>query len=146
MNSDAVRKQSDTAKSTVEVVIETRARDLVEGFKVRRALPSRGRRMVGPFIFLNQMGPEILRAGLYQRGSRRIASGTRGQVTYGGRESETVLHPGHPRQHAQGAAESESGALHNRADEAKREDRDRDTRSRGVQLSNHGGAAALPRR
>ncbi len=45
------------------MLIETRARDLVEGFKVRRALPSARRRMVGPFIFLDQMGPEILRAG-----------------------------------------------------------------------------------
>src|SRR5919112_4274197 len=63
MNSDSARKQSDTAESAVETVIETRARDLVDGFKVRRALPSRGRRMVGPFIFLDQMGPEILRAG-----------------------------------------------------------------------------------
>ena len=32
------------------------------GFKVRRALPSARRRMVGPFIFLDQMGPEMLRA------------------------------------------------------------------------------------
>ena len=47
----------------IETVIETRARDLVDGFKVRRALPSRQRRMVGPFIFLDQMGPEILREG-----------------------------------------------------------------------------------
>lgn len=47
----------------IETVIETRARDLVDGFKVRRALPSRQRRMVGPFIFLDQMGPEILRDG-----------------------------------------------------------------------------------
>ena len=47
----------------VEIVIETRARDLVDGFKVRRALPSRQRRMVGPFIFLDQMGPEILTSG-----------------------------------------------------------------------------------
>ncbi len=63
MNSDATRKQPDAAESAVELVIETRARDLVEGFKVRRALPSARRRMVGPFIFLDQMGPEILRAG-----------------------------------------------------------------------------------
>ena len=47
----------------VETVIETRARDLVAGFKVRRVLPSRQRRMVGPFIFLDQMGPEILSEG-----------------------------------------------------------------------------------
>lgn len=62
MNSDATRKLPD-ATTTVETVIETRARDLVDGFKVRRALPSRQRRMVGPFIFLDQMGPEILSAG-----------------------------------------------------------------------------------
>ena len=61
MNSDASRNES--GRGVVEMVIETRARDLVEGFKVRRALPSRGRRMVGPFIFLDQMGPEVLQDG-----------------------------------------------------------------------------------
>lgn len=50
-------------ENIVETVIDTRARDLVDGFKVRRALPSRKRRMVGPFIFLDQMGPELLREG-----------------------------------------------------------------------------------
>ena len=62
MNSD-LTKQNDATASAVELIIETRARDLVEGFKVRRALPARQRRMVGPFIFLDQMGPEILTAG-----------------------------------------------------------------------------------
>jgi redox-sensitive bicupin YhaK (pirin superfamily) len=57
MNSDS------TAQGAVEAVVATRARDLVEGFKVRRVLPSVKRRMVGPFIFLDQMGPEVLRAG-----------------------------------------------------------------------------------
>jgi redox-sensitive bicupin YhaK (pirin superfamily) len=57
------RKLAEATDRAVETVIETRARDLVEGFKVRRALPSRRRRMVGPFIFLDQMGPEILKAG-----------------------------------------------------------------------------------
>ena len=47
----------------LENVIITRQRDLVDGFKVRRALPSARRRMVGPFIFLDQMGPEVLRGG-----------------------------------------------------------------------------------
>lgn len=51
------------AVGAVEAVVATRARDLVEGFKVRRVLPSVKRRMVGPFIFLDQMGPEVLRAG-----------------------------------------------------------------------------------
>jgi redox-sensitive bicupin YhaK (pirin superfamily) len=49
--------------SAVEAVVVTRARELVEGFKVRRVLPSVRRRMVGPFIFLDQMGPEVLRDG-----------------------------------------------------------------------------------
>ena len=47
----------------IETVIDTRVREIVDGFKVRRALPSARRRMVGPFIFLDQMGPEILRSG-----------------------------------------------------------------------------------
>jgi redox-sensitive bicupin YhaK (pirin superfamily) len=45
------------------IVITGRARDLVGGFQVRRVLPYSQRRMVGPFIFLDQMGPEVLRAG-----------------------------------------------------------------------------------
>lgn len=45
------------------MVIVTRVREIVDDFKVRRALPSAKRRMVGPFIFLDQMGPEILLAG-----------------------------------------------------------------------------------
>ena len=40
----------------IETVIVPRARDLA-GFEVRRALPSRTRQMVGPFIFFDQMGP-----------------------------------------------------------------------------------------
>lgn len=40
----------------IEVVILPRSRDL-GGFEVRRALPSGRRRMVGPFIFFDQMGP-----------------------------------------------------------------------------------------
>lgn len=41
----------------VEMVIVPPLRDLGDGFTVRRALPNAGRRMVGPFIFLDQMGP-----------------------------------------------------------------------------------------
>src|SRR3954468_3382064 len=47
----------------VETVIVPRTSEITEGFTVRRALPSRQRRMVGPFIFLDQMGPEILAPG-----------------------------------------------------------------------------------
>src|ERR687897_609983 len=61
MSDDSTRQQLHSAN--LENVIVTRQRDLVDGFKVRRALPSARRRMVGPFIFLDQMGPEILRDG-----------------------------------------------------------------------------------
>src|SRR5919112_6463949 len=44
------------AAELIETVIVPRARDL-GGFEVRRALPSAQRQMVGPFIFLDQMGP-----------------------------------------------------------------------------------------
>ncbi|MCA9617278.1 MAG: pirin family protein, partial [Myxococcales bacterium] len=42
--------------AAVELVIEGRARDL-GGFEVRRVLPAPKRRMVGPFVFLDEMGP-----------------------------------------------------------------------------------------
>ncbi|WP_108658779.1 pirin family protein [Acuticoccus kandeliae] len=41
---------------SIETIIIPRSRDL-GGFEVRRALPSSQRRMVGPFIFFDQMGP-----------------------------------------------------------------------------------------
>src|SRR5256886_4204658 len=51
------------AASPIETVILPRTRDLGDGFEVRRALPSMRRRMVGPFIFLDQMGPAVFRSG-----------------------------------------------------------------------------------
>lgn len=45
------------AQTPVDAVIVPPVRDLGDGFSVRRALPSAHRRMVGPFIFLDQMGP-----------------------------------------------------------------------------------------
>lgn len=63
MDSDATAPHAGEGTGSVEAVVVTRARELVEGFKVRRVLPSVRRRMVGPFIFLDQMGPEILRDG-----------------------------------------------------------------------------------
>src|SRR5436305_1508403 len=47
----------------LEAVIVPRTRDLGDGFQVRRALPSAERRMVGPFVFFDQMGPVVLPAG-----------------------------------------------------------------------------------
>ncbi|WP_226018888.1 pirin family protein [Novosphingobium sp. FKTRR1] len=46
-----------SAETPVESVILPPVRDLGDGFSVRRALPSAQRRMVGPFIFFDQMGP-----------------------------------------------------------------------------------------
>jgi hypothetical protein len=50
------------ACDAIERVIVPRTSDL-GGFFVRRALPSAQRRMVGPFIFLDHMGPAEFRAG-----------------------------------------------------------------------------------
>src|SRR3954454_13950288 len=49
--------------SPIETVVLPRTRDLGDGFQVRRALPSMRRRMVGPFIFFDQMGPVVLSPG-----------------------------------------------------------------------------------
>ena len=50
------------ACDAIDLVIVPRSADL-GGFSVRRALPSTRRRMVGPFIFLDHMGPAEFRAG-----------------------------------------------------------------------------------
>lgn len=47
---------SNAASQAPEMIIVPPSHDL-GGFEVRRALPHRERRMVGPFIFLDQMGP-----------------------------------------------------------------------------------------
>ena len=49
--------------TAIDLIVESKTRELVNDFKVRRVLPSARRRMVGPFIFLDQMGPEILTRG-----------------------------------------------------------------------------------
>ena len=52
-----------SGETSVEMAIVPRTRDLGGGFEVRRVLPSARRRMVGPFIFLDEMGPTIFTAG-----------------------------------------------------------------------------------
>src|SRR5436305_6240048 len=47
----------------IEAVVVPRTADLGDGFHVRRALPSAERRMVGPFVFFDQMGPAVLPPG-----------------------------------------------------------------------------------
>jgi redox-sensitive bicupin YhaK (pirin superfamily) len=47
----------------LELVIDQRRRDL-GGFEVGRVLPYSRRRMVGPFIFFDHLGPETLQSGI----------------------------------------------------------------------------------
>jgi redox-sensitive bicupin YhaK (pirin superfamily) len=46
----------------IELIIQPRETDLGE-FKVKRTLPTRGRKMVGPWIFFDHMGPANFAAG-----------------------------------------------------------------------------------
>ncbi len=48
----------------IEMIIEQRRRDLGGGLEVGRVLPFAKRRMVGPFIFLDHMGPLDLAPGI----------------------------------------------------------------------------------
>ena len=50
------------AADALDLVIVPRARDIGD-FEVRRALPSAQRQMVGPFIFFDQFGPVLMKAG-----------------------------------------------------------------------------------
>jgi redox-sensitive bicupin YhaK (pirin superfamily) len=54
--------QPDELAEAVDVAIAPRKRD-IGGFEVGRVLPSIERRMVGPFVFLDAMGPAALAAG-----------------------------------------------------------------------------------
>ena len=92
-----IENQSDS----VLLVIDPRPRDL-GGFTVRRLLPAAGNRMVGPFIFLDHMGPAVMEqgAGMDVRPHPHIALATvtylfEGEIihrdTLG---SEIAIHPG----------------------------------------------------
>jgi redox-sensitive bicupin YhaK (pirin superfamily) len=52
--------------TSIELVIESRRRDL-GGFEVGRVLPWAKRRMVGPFVFFDHMGPKQMAANLPRR-------------------------------------------------------------------------------
>ncbi len=52
----------NVARGAIDLVIEPAEKDL-GGFSVRRVLPSGRRRMVGPFIFFDHMGPARFAAG-----------------------------------------------------------------------------------
>ncbi|MBL8582795.1 MAG: pirin family protein [Rhizobiaceae bacterium] len=51
------------ACDAIELMVIPNAKD-IGGFEVRRALPTAKRRLVGPFIFFDRMGPAILRPGM----------------------------------------------------------------------------------
>ncbi len=53
---EAAEPVCTAARGAIALVIEPRSKD-VDGMTVRRVLPSRDRRMVGPFIFFDHMGP-----------------------------------------------------------------------------------------
>ena len=55
--------QDEPAPDAVEMTIAPRARDLGEGFLVARLLPFARRRMIGPFIFFDALGPARFAAG-----------------------------------------------------------------------------------
>jgi redox-sensitive bicupin YhaK (pirin superfamily) len=52
----------DESSNPIEIAIVSKPRD-IGGFEVRRLLPSSRRRMVGPFIFFDQMGPATFGPG-----------------------------------------------------------------------------------
>ncbi len=56
-------QQTTFPMGSIETQVVPATRDLGDGFKVRRALPSINRRMVGPFVFLDEMGPAQLAPG-----------------------------------------------------------------------------------
>lgn len=64
--------------SVIDLLVESRPRDIGD-FTVRRALPSMRRRMVGPFVFFDHMGPADLASGMTVRPHPHIGLAT---VTY----------------------------------------------------------------
>jgi redox-sensitive bicupin YhaK (pirin superfamily) len=63
MNEESRDRLSLSIGGVVDVVVVPRSSDLGDGFVVQRALPSAQRRMVGPFVFFDQMGPTIMTSG-----------------------------------------------------------------------------------
>lgn len=48
---------------SVELVVGAKPSEIAPGFEVNRALPRRERRTVGPFVFLDHMGPKQISSG-----------------------------------------------------------------------------------
>jgi redox-sensitive bicupin YhaK (pirin superfamily) len=98
-SNDPGTEPSGTA--SVLLLIHPRPRDL-GGFLVRRLLPAAGSRMVGPFIFLDHMGPAAMEpgSGLDVRPHPHIALATvtylfEGEILHrDSLGSERLIHPG----------------------------------------------------
>ncbi|MCB9558142.1 MAG: pirin family protein [Deltaproteobacteria bacterium] len=58
---DPTCRGCESTKS-IETIIDGKSKDL-DGFGVRRVLPAAARRMVGPFIFFDHMGPAVFPPG-----------------------------------------------------------------------------------
>jgi redox-sensitive bicupin YhaK (pirin superfamily) len=52
-----------TGAMDMDTVVPPLSREPISGLKVRRALPSRYGRMVGPFVLSDQMGPAVFNTG-----------------------------------------------------------------------------------
>jgi len=57
-----IEPDASAPHGVVDLVVEPGVKDL-GSFRVRRALPSERRRMIGPFIFLDHMGPAVFDPG-----------------------------------------------------------------------------------
>jgi redox-sensitive bicupin YhaK (pirin superfamily) len=73
--------QDPALQAEIQSLVIPRTTDLGDGFFVYRALPSAQQRMVGPFVFFDQMGPVVLKkdSGLDVRPHPHIGLAT---VTY----------------------------------------------------------------
>ncbi|HEX7046110.1 MAG TPA: pirin family protein [Gammaproteobacteria bacterium] len=63
MNWEPSQPKEPCPDDSVDVVVVPRSSDLGDGFIVQRALPSAKRRMIGPFVFFDQMGPAVMTSG-----------------------------------------------------------------------------------
>lgn len=66
----------------IEMIIEQRRRNLGGGFDVGRVLPFAKRRMVGPFIFFDHMGPLDLAPADMARRRREWAAHRRQRLRF----------------------------------------------------------------
>lgn len=58
-----MERANDMPANGAPEVVHAAVHEIGDGFRVRRALPTAKRRMVGPFVFLDQMGPVGLAPG-----------------------------------------------------------------------------------